>query len=92
MGEIIIMKKKSFLIPVAIAAAALTGIVEANTLTNSYSETPVLEEKLNKDKLSKDLLMLPSENNKKKEQLFAGHSSHYSHYSHKSHRSHYSSR
>ena len=86
------MKKKSFLIPVAVAAAALTGIVEANTLTNPYTDTPFFEKKLNKDKLSKDLLMLPSENNSKKEQLFAGHSSHYSHYSHKSHRSHYSSR
>ena len=31
------MKKKSFLIPVAVAAAALTGVIEANTLPNNVS-------------------------------------------------------
>ena len=85
------MKKKSFLIPVAVAAAALTGIVEANTLPNNVSSEQISNEKIDKDNLTKDLLMLPNEDTKK-EHLFAQHSSHYSHYSHRSHRSHYSSR
>tara|TARA_B110000503_G_scaffold65197_1_gene102507 strand:- start:98 stop:358 length:261 start_codon:yes stop_codon:yes gene_type:complete len=86
------MKKKSFLIPVAFAAAALTGIVEANSLTDPYTPNNFINQNINKDSLTKDLLMLPNENNLKKEQLFAGHSSHYSHASHGSHSSHYSSR
>lgn len=85
------MKKKSFLIPVAVAAAALTGIVEANTLPNNFNPEKISDTKIDKDSLSKELLMLPNEDTKK-EHLFAQHSSHYSHYSHKSHRSHYSSR
>ena len=85
------MKRKSFLIPVAVAAAALTGIVEANTLPNNISSEQISNEKIDKDNLTKDLLMLPNEDTKK-EHLFAKHSSHYSHYSHRSHRSHYSSR
>ena len=60
------MKKKCFLIPVAVAAAALTGVIEANTLPNNVSGEKISNVKIDKDNLTKDLLMLPNEGHKER--------------------------
>ena len=76
--------KKAFLIPVALAVAALGG---EKTVDKVF-----MESKYKNDSSSqKELFMVPS-NNGDNMKVATSHRSHGSHYSHRSHSSHYSGR
>lgn len=88
------MKKRSFLLPLAVSLAALAGGVSANATTAAPTSTLTSVEisPVAKSEVLVSPKLLVIERSKSNGGQFAGHYSHRSHSSHSSHRSHYSSR
>lgn len=84
------MKKRSFLVPLALSVATLVGAEASAATTANLPITPVVESVATKV-AEKDFVLAPSKDSARAQQ-FAGHYSHSSHSSHASHSSHFSSR